>query len=135
VGPASQPRKLAVFLGENQRMNDGIEAREACPAGGVTGKDDCREACAVDAGPVVRCRGARQYLAAECAQHFVVGRLAGFDQSMRNLIGFDDVAAQLAHHLRDGAFAASDPAGESYTQHVFRRNSGRRCAGVAGLAL
>ena len=43
--------------------------------------------------------------------------LAGLHQLAAQLIGFDDLGAQFAQVARDGALAAAQTAGESYSQH------------------
>ncbi len=83
------------------RMKNGVETSELV---GV-GEDDGREFGAIDAA------GSVGNVGAEFAKDFVVSRLAGFHQTVRNGVGVEYRKTEFAKHGGDGAFAAGDAAG------------------------
>ena len=83
------------------RMKNGIEASEFV---GI-GEGDSGEFGAVDAAGTVGDIGA------EFAEDFIVSRLAGFHEAVRDGIGVEDREAEFAKHGGDGALAAGDAAG------------------------
>jgi hypothetical protein len=83
------------------RMENGVEASEFA---GV-GEDDGGKFGAVDAA------GSVGDIGAEFAKDFVVSRLAGFHQTVRDGVGVEYGEAEFAKHGSDGTFAAGDAAG------------------------
>jgi hypothetical protein len=83
------------------RMQNGVETSEFA---GV-GKDDGGKFGAVDAA------GSVGDVGAEFAKDFVVSRLAGFHQTVRDGVGVEYREAEFAKHGGNSALAAGDAAG------------------------
>jgi hypothetical protein len=58
-----------------------------------------------------------QNAGAEFAHHFLVRDLARIDQIVRDIVRFQNVTSQRAHHRRHGAFPAGDSSRQSHAQH------------------
>ena len=54
-----------------------------------------------------------QNLAAEAADDFIIDRLAGLHERVRDGIGLDEMRSEFDEHLADSGFAARDAAGEA----------------------
>jgi hypothetical protein len=90
------------------RVKDDVEAGELC----VVVENDCGQLCAIDAIVWIEDGGA------EFAEDFVVGRLAGLDEFVREGIGVENVEAEFAQHGGDRGFAGGDAACEAEAEHL-----------------
>jgi hypothetical protein len=98
---------LAFLFGDYTWMQNSIERREF----GRVGEDQVSNFRAIHVAI-----GLKNSFS-ERGDNFVVSRLAGFCQIARNFVGVNYTAAEIAHHFRDGAFAAANSACESHAQH------------------
>ena len=96
-------------------MENGVQASEFV---GI-GEGDGGEFAAVDAA------GGVGEIGPEFAEDFVVSRLAGLDQTVRDGIGVEDREAEFAKYGGNGALAAGDATGYAEFKHGERKNPER----------
>ncbi len=100
--------KFAVLLGEHGRVHDGVQPRQVVAGSANT--------MAPSFGRSTRPSGSEN-VAAKFAHHIIVCGAAGLDHLVRDLVGFEHVAAEFAKHRGHRAFAGGDSAGQADAQH------------------
>ena len=102
---AADPFHPLVFMLDHGGMNDGIEFLHAPCTTGMAERDLGKF------GPVNTAVGIQDF-PSEMADYFLIHRLPGLHQFVRNGVGQNQVRAEFDEHLADHRFAARNPASQ-----------------------
>ena len=95
-------------------MNDAVKFLDA-GSPSATGPAECQLGQLTAVDPAIRI----QNLAPEMAHHFVVNRLTGLHERVRDLVGLRQARTEGNEHLRHRRFSGRNASGQADFQHEF----------------